>query len=198
MYPPTRLHLSTPMVFTMERSCAPGHDLAGEFPDSAEDYGIPVRRMRGSVTAADIDATALEAGSLVIDKSLSRMFIAAYLLTGSARQAEAVVSESIQQLDANATRDGCLSWKAIDAAITRGDRESEHTADEAPAALPIELRRVLRLSPLLRRCFVLRVLMAMPRHYCAGLLRMDAEQVDANSCLAAQELARILAGETTN
>jgi hypothetical protein len=101
-------------------------------------------------------------------------------------------------LDTNATQAGCLSWKAIDAAIIRGDREPDHTAADTPAALPIELVRVLRLSQLLRQCFVLRVLMAMPRHYCAGLLRIDAEQVDASCCLAAQELARIMAGETTN
>jgi hypothetical protein len=65
-------------------------------------------------------------------------------------------------------------------------------------ALPVELLRVARLSPRLRQCFVLRVLMAMPRRYCAGLLRMDAEQVDANSCLAAQELANMAAVEATN
>jgi hypothetical protein len=108
------------------------------------------------------------------------------------------VSESIQQLDTNATQAGCLSWKAIDAAIMRGDRESDHTADETPAALPVELLRVLHLSPLLRQCFVLRVLMAMPRHYCAGLLCVDADQVEANSCLAARELASMAAVEATN
>jgi hypothetical protein len=186
------------MVYTMERSGTPGHDMTGEFLDSDEDYGVPVPLMGGSVTAAEIDSAALKAGSVVIDKSLSRMFVAAYLLMGSAEQAEAAVSESIQQLDANATQAGCLSWKAIDAAIMRGDRKSNYRADETLAALPIELLRVLRLAPLLRRCFVLRVLMAMPSHYCAGLLHIDAEQVDANSCLAAQELARVMAGETTN
>jgi len=185
------------MVYTMERCNTPGHETTGEFRDSAEDYGVPIPRMGGSVAAVDVDGSALEAGSVVIDKSLSRMFIAAYLLTGSAKQAEAAVSESIRQLDINATQAGRLSWKAIDQAFVRGDREPEHTADEGPPALPIKILRVLRLSPLLRRCFVLRVLMAMPRHYCAGLLRMDAEQVDANSSLAAQELTRIMAGEST-
>ena len=197
MYPTTRPHLSPPMVYTMERSLTPGRDMAGKIPDS-EDYGVPVPRMKSSSTAADSEGTALAAGSVVIDKSLSRMFVAAYLLTGSVRQAEAAVSESIRQLDIAATRDGCLSWKAIAAAILHGDRDTGQTAGETPAALPIELLRVLRLSPRLRQCFVLRVLMAMPRHYCAGLLRLDAEQVDADSCLAAQELARTMAGEATN
>ena len=52
----------------------------------------------------------------------------------------------------------------------------------------------MRLSRRLRQCFVLRVLMAMPRQYCAELLRIDAEQVDANCSLAAVELARLAAG----
>ncbi len=134
----------------------------------------------------------------MIDRSLSKMFVAAYLLTGSARQAEAVVSESIQQLDVDATRAARLSWKAIAAAILRAEPNSEPVADEAPVALPVELLRVARLSPRLRQCFVLRVLMAMPCHYCAGLLRMGAEQVEANSSLAARELAGIMAGEATH
>jgi hypothetical protein len=186
------------MVYTMEGSGTPGQDMAGEFLDSAEDYGVPVPRMGGSATLADIETAALAAGSVVIDKSLSRMFVAAYLLTGSARQAESVVSESIQHLDTNATRVGCLSWKAIAAAILSEDPDADPTPDESPTELPIELLRVMRLSPRLRQCFVLRVLMAMPRHYCAGLLRINAEQVDADTCLAAQELARIMAGEPRN
>jgi hypothetical protein len=197
MYLKTRLHLA-PMVHTMERSLTPGLDMANEFRDLAEDYGVPVPRMDGSGTLAEIQGTALEAGSVVIDKCLSRSFVAAYLLTGSAKQAEAVLSESIQHLDIAATRDGCLSWKAIAAAIKRGGADSESTLDEAPPALPAELLRVLRLSPRLRQCFVVRLLMAMPRHYCAGLLRIDARQVDAYSCLAAQELARIVAREAEN
>jgi hypothetical protein len=62
-------------------------------------------------------------------------------------------------------------------------------------ALPVELLRVLRLSPRIRQCFVLRFLMAMPRQYCADLLRIDAEEVDANSCLAAQQLASIVVSD---
>jgi len=40
--------------------------------------------------------------------------------------------------------------------------------------------------------------MTMPRQYCAGLLRIDAEEVDANSLLAAQELANFAAVEAAN
>lgn len=188
------LHPSTPVVYTRERSRTPGRDLTGASPDSSEGYGIPIYRMGGPATAAAFRGTALEAGSLVIDHCLSRIFVAAYLLTGSARQAEALSAESIRELDIGATRRACLSWKAVVAAIMRGESDSEQAPDERPLALPIELLRVLRLSPRLRQCFVLRVLMAMPRQYCAGLLCIAAEQVDANCDLAAQELALIATG----
>ena len=189
VYPKKAFPLSTAVVLTMARSSAPFRDMSGESFDSAEDYGVPVVRMDGSGIGASVPGTALAAGSIVIDKCLSRIFVAAYLLTGSAIDAEGVTLESIQQLDINAAPNGCLPWKAIAATVTRGNLDSERPRDETPTALPVELLRVLRLPPRLRRCFVLRFLMAMPRQYCADLLRIDAEEVDANSCLAAQHLA---------
>jgi hypothetical protein len=139
--------------------------------------------------------TAIEAGSLVIDNCLSRVFVAAYLLTSSAKQAEAVAAESIRKLDIDAIRRGRLSWKAVRGVIARGTPEAEQTLGGQPLGLPVELLRVSRLSSHLRQAYVLRVLMAMPRHYCAGLLRIHAEQLDANCSLAAQELARIATAE---
>lgn len=192
MYPKRSLPLSTTVVFTMGRSRTPVCDMASDVFHSTEDYGIPVPRMDGLGATANIQRTASAAGSILIDKCRSRIFVAAYLLTGSAKQAEKAMLESTQQLDINATPDGCPAWKAIVAAIMRRYRDSAETSDEAPTILPIELLRVLRLSRRLRQCFVLRVLMAMPRHYCAGLLRIDAEEVDANSGMAAQKLATFL------
>jgi len=188
MYPKRSFPLSTAVVFTMERSRTPGRATAGEFFDSAEDYGVPVPRMDGSDWVANIQGAASAVGSIMLDQCRSRIFAAAYLLTGSAKQAEAAML---------ATSGGCLSWKAIAAAIVRGDPDSGQPSDEASPPLPLELLRVLRLSPRLRQCFVLRVLMAMPRQYCAGLLGIDAEEVDANSRLAAQKLANFAAVEAT-
>jgi len=193
MHPRTNLHISTTVVFTSGRSVAPSHDMAGKLLESDENYGVSVPRINSPGTVANIQGAALEAGSIVIDNCLSRLFVAAYLLTGSVKQAEWAISESIRQLDIHATRSGCLPWKTIAAAIVRGDPGSEQAPDEASSVLPVELLRVLRLSPRLRQCFVLRFLMAMPRQYCADLLRIDAEEVDANSCLAARELAGIAA-----
>jgi hypothetical protein len=181
----------------MERRRVPGCDTATELADPAEDYGTPLLRTDCAAGAAYARGTPLEAGSVVIDNCLSRIFVAAYLLTGSARQAETAVSESIQQLDINATRGGWLSWKAVAAAIVRDDAEAGQAPEQPPVPLPVELLRVVRLSPRLRLCYVLRVLMAMPRQYCASLLRIDAEQVDTDSCLAAQELATMAAGMAT-
>jgi hypothetical protein len=138
------------------------------------------------------------AGSVVIDTCLSRIFVAAYLLMGSAKQAEALSLESIRQLDIEATRNGCLSGMAIAGAIVRENPDSGQAPGEAPVALPVELLRVLRLSPRLRRCFVLRILMAMHRNYCAGLLGIEAEQVDATAGLAARELADMATGKAAN
>jgi hypothetical protein len=154
-----------------------------------EVHGVPLLPVHSRVAAEPIPGTGAEAGPAVIDKCLSRIFVAAYLLTGSARRAETAVSESIRQLDVDATRGGWLSWNAVAAAITQEDADPRQAPDEAPAALPVELLRVLQLPLHLRQCFVLRVLMAMPRHRCGSLLRIDAEQVDAYSSLAAQELA---------
>src|ERR1035438_7383164 len=98
MYPRRSLHPSTAVVYTMRWSGTPGRDMAGEFVDSAEDYGVTVPRMDGS----NLQETNLVAGPLVVDKCLSRMFVAAYLLTGSTKQAEAAMLESIRQLDIQA------------------------------------------------------------------------------------------------
>ena len=196
MFPTNRLHQSNALVLTFGRPRMPGLDSA-ELPDAPEDYGVPVPGVDGS--DRNVHGTDLTAGSVLLDNSLSRMFVAAYLFTGSARQAEAVILESIQQLDVRTTRNGSLSWKAFTGALLRGGPASARTPDEASAPrLPVELRRVLRLSDSLRQCFVLRVLMAMPCHYCAGLLGMDAEQVASFSRLAARELAEMAAAETAN
>jgi hypothetical protein len=55
--------------------------------------------------------------------------------------------------------------------------------------LPLELRRVARLSPDHRRCFVLRVLMGLPREVCARMLQTEIQRIDELVCLSAQALA---------
>jgi len=185
-------------VPAMERPPTPVPDKAGRSFESAEDYGVPVPRIDGPGTVAGVPGSGLAAGSIVVDKCLARMFVAAYLLSGSAIDAERATLESIQQLDISAVPNGRLPWKAIATAVMRGIPDSEQTPGGAPPELPVELLRVLRLPPGLRRCYVLRLLMAMPRQYCADVLRIDAGEVDRNTCLAAQQLATIVAAETAS
>jgi len=164
--------------------------IARNCSDWPEDYGVLVSSIHAS--SADLDGTALEAGSVVIDGSISRTFVAAYLLTGSARRAEQLVIDSIRRLDVQAIRSGRLSWKALDAAFLEGDSEPEQAPDETPSVhLPAELSRVLRLTARRRQCFVLRFLMAMPRAYCAELLRIETADVDIHCTLAARELTEL-------
>jgi hypothetical protein len=155
--------------------------------DWPEDYGVLVSCIQ--VSPADLDGTALEVGSVVIDGSFSRTLVAAYLLTASAQRAEQLVLDSTHRLDMAAARGGRLSWKALDAAFLEIDWAPEQAADEKVCIpLPAEWRHVLRLSPRRRHCFVLRFLMALPRAYCAELLRIEAAEVDVNCDLAAREL----------
>jgi hypothetical protein len=195
MHPPKRLPTSTAEVLTTGRRSVPVRDMSGEALDPAEDYGVPVVRIDVSGIGASVPGAALAAGSIVIDKCLSRIFAATYLLTGSAIDAEEVTLESIQQLDTDAAPNGFLPWKAIATAVMRGNPNSEQAPGETSTALPVELLRVLGLPPRLRQCFVLRYLMAMPRQYCADLLRIDVDEVDASSCLAAQQLASIVVSD---
>lgn len=146
MSPRRNLRVSISVLPTTKhsRTAAPG--ISDESFEPTADYGVSVPQMDWPDT--NMPATALTAGSLVIDKCLSRLFVAAYLLTGSAKHAEAAMLDSIRQLDIKATRDGRLSWKAIARAIMREDAGSEQPPGEAaPTLLPVELLRVLRLAP---------------------------------------------------
>ena len=188
MYLRMRFHLSTAMAPAMERPFVPGLAARDEFSEPAGDYGVPVPR--GSGAAAGTEETGLAAGSVVVDRCLSRTSVAAYLLGGGAAGAESLPPEGPRRLPIDAIRDGWVSWKAVPAAVP-GKLDSQPPSPGSPEFLPVELQRVLRLSTRLRQCFVLRFLMAMPRQYCAGLLHIDAEEVDANCSLAAQDLARM-------
>jgi hypothetical protein len=87
MHPTGRSHVSSAMVYTMGRFRTLGRELTGEFLDPDEDLGVSVIPKHDSIAAADLQGTALEAGSVVIDHCLSRIFVAAYLLAGNARRA---------------------------------------------------------------------------------------------------------------
>src|SRR4051794_11661566 len=120
----------------------------------------------------------------VTGASLCNTFVTAVLLTGSVTRAEAAILDGIAgQLIPKDS--GELLERTLDAI----SRQNAVVGVDVPHAFPPELQRVLRLPPLLRRCFVLRVLMAWPPERCASFLRLDATIVDDAARIAAVQLA---------
>jgi DNA-directed RNA polymerase specialized sigma24 family protein len=131
-------------------------------------------------------------------ESLRMTIVAAILLTGSVKHAETAMLEGIRSLDIDATLEEELLPSIVSAAMDprqwSGRRPPEEMA-YASSLLPVELQRVLRLPMDLRHCFVLRLLLAMPREFCARLLGLDVGTMDRDTSLAAQALAQIVQGE---
>jgi hypothetical protein len=99
---------------------------------------------------------------------INRAFLAAYLLTGGAEQAERAMMEAIA-LWSPGQSDNELFELVLPAAVegTAGDvEEIPNGADSPDTPLPAELQAVLRLAPQLRQCYVWRVLVGLPRLAC--------------------------------
>ena len=123
--------------------------------------------------------------------SIGTIFVTALLLTGRVRLAEASIKRGFDWLDdPDSASDEELMSVTILAASDFPDSQNVQEREDS-LFLPPELRHVLKLPSDLRRCFVLRVLRAMPRESCARLLGLDAGAVDRNAGLAAQALAAI-------
>ncbi len=58
----------------------------------------------------------------------------------------------------------------------------------AESYLPIELRRVLKLAPELRICFVLRILVGLPAQVCAQILHLGIRRINQYSLTAIKSL----------
>jgi hypothetical protein len=61
--------------------------------------------------------------------------------------------------------------------------------NHALSILPFELRCVLALPQDIRHCFVMRILLGLPREVCAWLLHIDIPQVNHRTQAAVLELA---------
>jgi hypothetical protein len=128
-----------------------------------------------------------------LQKTIDRAFITALLLTASAERAEAAILKGISVDPDNAPPEALLRG-TVTAALELQYETLEQTPEQLEHAshmLPIELRRVLHLSTDLRHCFVLRVLVGLPREICARLLRLDAGQIDERTCTAMLELPAV-------
>jgi DNA-directed RNA polymerase specialized sigma24 family protein len=98
-------------------------------------------------------------------------FWVALLLTGDTARAEEVVRDAIEFLDPDdLATEALLIFVSTLALQIAGD-------ELAQPMLPEELRNVMRLPLMLRRCFVLRILLGFPKDRCARLLHVDEQQI---------------------
>ena len=129
-----------------------------------------------------------------LHETLENAFIAGLLLTGSIEQAETAVLESVRMTCPDDLFGETLFRRAvhyaIDPQIEVSDK-SQKEADRAASILPFELRCVLKLSKHMRYCYVLRVLVGLPREVCGWLLHLDTPQVEQRTCAAILELPLI-------
>jgi len=125
--------------------------------------------------------------------ALNRSFRASLLLTGSVALAEAAILSAIDEIDPEELTNEALFRKVTIAAIAVGSAASRNLreAGEPPSALPIELKRVLRLPTDRRQCFVLRFLAGLSREDAAHMLSMSPHLVDERAGAAATELASV-------
>jgi hypothetical protein len=126
----------------------------------------------------------------VVTDVVARSFRTAYLLTNSAEAAESAVLAGIESWNPHDESDQTLFHKIMTAAARRRGQWEPPVRTAARVWLPEELRTVLTLAPLIRRCFVLRNLVGMPAKSCARLLGLLPKQVDeyagaAHRCLGA-------------
>jgi hypothetical protein len=114
-------------------------------------------------------------------------FCLALLLTGSAEQAEAAVTEALQLWNPD---DPIGEYVLRQVAKSCADPEPPRLAggpavpERAARLLPGELLPVPRLPLQYRRCFVLRILMGRSKQASARILDLSISQVDRYTCAA--------------
>ncbi len=129
-----------------------------------------------------------------MNETLEDAFIAGLLLTGSVERAETAILESVRMSCPDDLFSESLFRRAVHYSIDQCielKNKKQSDLDRARSVLPFELRCVLNLSQHLRYCYVLRVLIGLPREVCAWLLHMDTSQVDQHTCAAMVELPLI-------
>jgi hypothetical protein len=117
---------------------------------------------------------------------IDRAFLTAHLLTGDSVHAERAMMEAIASWGPDQSEDELFA-RVLHATVRDSvDDVPSRTAetDLADASLPAEFQAVLSLEPQLRRCYVLRVLVGLPRHACASMLGLSMQQVDRHTCAA--------------
>lgn len=139
----------------------------------------------------------MELAGLLSRETVENAFLIGLLLTGSMKQAEDAVVESIDCFDTSPICDKRIVRRVIHSSLgARLAHSAADMVDEGSAAiLPVELRRVLYLPREQRECFVLRMLIGLPGESCAWLLRVDPAEIRSRLQKAVTKLAGVRAGD---
>jgi hypothetical protein len=124
--------------------------------------------------------------------AMGRVLTAAVLLSGDLTQAEDAVADAILLLDTDDFESEAFLMCVLILSIQRSRNSSKWSIRkrvEIPVTLPEELQNVLNLSLKLRHCFVLRVLLRLPKATCSQMLQVDDEELEKSVSSAAVELA---------
>jgi hypothetical protein len=108
-----------------------------------------------------------------IPSALDMAFRTALLLAGTAKTAEAAVMDGIGACEDLSHRG--LLMESVRSAIRRRTKPAD--APDGVELLPPELRRLLMLQPLLRDCFVLRILAGLSPEACSELLDISITEL---------------------
>ena len=101
-------------------------------------------------------------------------FLTALLLTGTMKAAEAAVIHGIGSCEDLSHR--ALLMEIVRSAIGRRTKPADRPYEVE--SLPTDLRRLFTLEPLLRECFVLRILVGLSPRVCAELLDISITEFE--------------------
>ena len=124
--------------------------------------------------------------------ALDMAFRTALLLTGDTTTAEAAVTCAIDARDALSP--GGLLIESVRSAVRR--RTKSWDGPYEVDGLPAELRRLFMLQPLLRYCFVLRILAGLSPEVCAELLDISVTELEDAVYAALTELTPLRSPKT--
>ena len=124
--------------------------------------------------------------------ALDMAFRTALLLTGDTRTAEAAVTHGIAACEDLSPRG--LLIEAVRSAVRRRTKSSDGPCEVD--GLPAELRRLFMLQPLLRYCFVLRILVGLSPDVCAELLDISVTEFENKVYAALTELTLLRSPKT--
>ena len=124
--------------------------------------------------------------------ALDMAYRTALLLTGDTRTAEVAVTHAIDACEDLSP--GGLMIEAVRSAVRRRTKSSDGSYEVD--GLPAELRRLFMLQPLLRYCFVLRILVGLSPEVCAEFLDISVIEFEDTVYAALTELTLLRSPKT--